>query len=182
MTILGSHTVDELQWLLKSRDYFSKTLGKAVAAKQYEWLRTDPAGAAAWGKDYLAFQIRYAVASAEASKVIADAKDKWFGGNWTIAEAAWLKVIRAFQQVDGTTTSGDFTDLIRRARKGGIVVSFPEIPPDVSVDADLAVYKDADAAWNTVQEAANRVTSWGGGFAVGALVALAAILYIGGRR
>lgn len=178
MTTLGHHTVPELHWLVKSRDYFYGRTSGAIAAFYGTWQAKDKTALDAWYKDWQAFEMRYALARQDAMAFLDYAETAlWNVPDGVInADEQWAAILTAFQPVANTRSPGDFSDLVTRLRAAGCEVTFPEIPPDDSVDWDLAAYKTADDALQHVKDAANKLAtpglSIGAGIAIGLVAAV----------
>lgn len=189
MTILGQHSVEDLQDLVKSTDYSVNTIQKTYDGFAADWKSKDPLVHADWLTDWTMLRGRYKEAREKAAKGIQAAELLWNIRNSVIpAEPRYQDILVSLHKdPKGPYVKGDLQDLYNRfadAQKKPIIFNQPQ---PTGSDVDLLVYSGADKtikagetaakeAKKAVEEAAKANPLWvAGGIAIG-LGALAVVL------
>lgn len=167
MTILGQHTVNEIQDLLAAKDYTIKQI--KTARDTMVW--TDPVAAADWDKDFAALNKRYDAAALRARAVIISTYAT--SGGAVPAEGTYQDVLSALSKIPGTTQKGDLQDLSNRLKEAGAAQDFSQMPQPKATDADLAGFKAADTTIKAGESAAGKAAPiFGAGVALATVVGI----------
>ena len=144
----GDWSVAELVDLLKAYDYNFGQLGAHYDAFKVQWAKSDPQGFGAWTGDWTDLQSRYAAARAAAQSAIDMASFVLSADNLVDAQTEYVGVLRAYKQVDGQITTGDFDDLAGRLQTAsGQATNFQDEPqPTPGSDYQFEEYLASDKA------------------------------------
>jgi hypothetical protein len=187
MSVLGHHSVGELRDWLVDIDYQTAQIGAAYEAFAPAWQAQDTAAQHEWAGEWKALQARYAAARGKAQAAIFRAKlDVGIPDSLIPVEDEWQAVLHALARTPGAVAKGDFQDLYTRlVAAQGKPVDLSKMPQPTAPDADLNVYKAADAVIRAGEAAARQITPSkttgtlivvGLGLALGVLLATKSVL------
>lgn len=186
MSILGHHSAGELRDWLAAMDYQVAQIAKAYAAFAPTWKAQNAQALADWTHDWNEFQSRYGVAHALARMAIVKATLTPVPDSLIPVEDEWQRVHNALTQSPGTISKGDLQDLYNRlAAARGTPIDMPKTPQPTAADADLHVFKAADAVAKGAEDLTHHLppppdTSTkiliGGGIALGLALVVRSIL------
>ena len=149
MTILGSHTIDETEHLMKLVEYRIQQGNKANASITQDQVNVDPLAMLDLQSDWTAFQVRWATMR---DPVLKDLTSLSLGqplvsDTLIASESQYQKVLGAINTgPNGSIAKGDLSDCLSRIERiGHVVVDLNNQPLPTGFDPDLAVYKTADA-------------------------------------
>lgn len=159
MTILGQHSVEELQDLVKSTDYSLAMIQKSYDGFVTEWKSKDPFTHADWLNDWNLLKGRYAEAREKAAKVISASALLWDIRNSVIpAEQQYQGILVSLHRdPKGAYVKGDLQDVYNRfaeAQRKPIIFNQPQ---PTGSDVDLLVYSGSDKTIKAGEEAAKAV-------------------------
>ena len=171
MTILGQHTVHELNDLVNALSYeVSQTMKANVACTS--WMQRDPKAFADWNTTLMQAMAGWSTAVHVAMVRIDETP-----------QALWDTVPAEQHFQDCLTAYHPFDDLIRTFMQvSQCPISFDQIPQPTAPDADLSVYQGADKAtkWveKTGQAAAGKAKSYAPVVVAGVGVVAAVVLAV----
>lgn len=114
-TIAGNHTVAELKDLITNFDSELAATQKNFDGFKGTWASAgDTSALTDWQNDWNALNARYQKARSGAESAISLSKINPLPDSAISAESDYQKVLKAFKQVDGTITKGDYDDLEKR--------------------------------------------------------------------
>lgn len=143
MTILGQHTVHELDDLVKAHNYHVDQLTKA-SANCSAWKQRDPQGYAAWSTDFTQAAANWAHVSHVAMNRIDLTPQSM--RDYVPLESDYQAVLTAFHPFDDLT--------LRFTRDSQCSVDMSATPQPQAPDADLQAYQTADAATKWIDKKA----------------------------
>lgn len=133
-TVAGHQTVSELEDLLKIQDFRMQSLKALYDAHAGDVMAVDPG----WIIDWVNLSNRYDRAKLKAQIAIQTAPP--IGRALVPVQSEFDGVMRAVQQVDMTTSKGDWSDLRNRLQNAGFKMDETNTPQPKAPDADLTVY------------------------------------------
>lgn len=144
----GDWSIAELVDLLRAYDYNFGQLGDHYDAFKEQWAASDPQAFGAWTGDWTDLQSRYQLARAAAQRAIDVAGYVLSADNLIDAQTEYVAVLRAYKQVDGKISTGDFDDLAGRLQTAsGQATNFANEPqPTPGSDYQFEEYLAADKA------------------------------------
>ena len=145
MTIFGNHTVDELNDLLKAKDYDITQVQAAYNARGPAWHAKDANAESAWLVDWHSFLDRYDAAHAKAKAEITAAGFIIGPDDLKPVEGSWKAMMQALTKTEGSYTDQDFQGLHNRLANATGPIDFSGQPTPIAHDTDLAAYQGADS-------------------------------------
>jgi hypothetical protein len=172
-SILGFWSVGELHDLLAAKAYEVTQINAAANACAPSWAAADPVSYGKWAGDLYDANQAFAKAQTNAQQVLDLVPQAMW--SFTPAGSAWDEVIQA---------SHPFNDLsLRMVQQGRCApADFSKTPQPTASDLDLKIFQATDVATKKIEGAASSVSSAvssrGNWFALGALLALGAVVLI----
>jgi hypothetical protein len=172
-SILGFWSVGELHDLLAAKAYEVTQINAAASACAPSWASANPVAYGQWAGELYDANQAFAKAQTSAQHVLDFVPQAMW--SFTPAGSAWDDVIQA---------SHPYSELYRRMVKDGhcAPADFSKTPQPTASDLDLKIFQATDIATKKIEGAASSVTSAvssrGNWFAVGALLALGAVVLI----
>jgi hypothetical protein len=172
-SILGFWSVGELHDLLAAKAYEVTQINAAANACAPSWAATDPVGYGKWAGDLYDANQAFAKAQTNAQRVLDFVPQAMW--SFTPTGSAWDEVIQA---------AHPFNDLsLRMVQEGHCAPpDFSKTPQPTASDLDLKIFQATDVATKKIESAASSVSSAvksrGNWFALGALLALGAVVLI----
>lgn len=165
MTLFGSHTVDELNDLLREKDYEITQVQGAYNANGPAWHAKDAAAESAWLADWHALLNGYDAAHSKAKTELLAMSIVPGPDSLKPVEGAFQGILKALTKTEGSYTDQDFQGLHNRlVAATGQTIDFSNQPPMTAHDTDLAVYQAADSGIKQGEAAASAAKKSAGDF------------------
>lgn len=166
MTILGSHTIQEVEDLMKTIEYRIQQMNKANSNITQQQVDLDPLGMLDLQKDWTAFQVRWATMRDQvlSDLLMLSLAQPLVSISLIPAEKQYQKVISTINTgPNGSIAKGDLSDCANRiAQLGQVHIDFANMPVPSNFDPDLAAYKTVDAGIKKGEDAAKAAVGGAG--------------------